>query len=53
LSYATRIVVIAGGRAAVDLAAAEAAKTAEWLSLFSSRLTLSADSGGRAWVSYS
>jgi ABC-type cobalamin/Fe3+-siderophores transport system ATPase subunit len=52
LSYATRIVVIAGGRVAVDLAAAEAAKTAEWLSLFSARLTLSADSGGRAWVSY-
>jgi iron complex transport system ATP-binding protein len=52
LSYATRIVVIAGGRVAVDLAAAKAAKTGDWLSLFSSRLRLSADGSGRAWVSY-
>jgi iron complex transport system ATP-binding protein len=53
LSYATRIVVIAEGRVAVDLTAEEAGRTPAWLSLFSARLTLSADARGRAWVSYS
>jgi iron complex transport system ATP-binding protein len=52
LSYATRIVVIADGRVAVDLTAEEAGGTTTWLSLFSARLTLSSDGRGRAWVSY-
>jgi ABC-type cobalamin/Fe3+-siderophores transport system ATPase subunit len=52
LAYATRLVVLAYGRVAVDLPVEEAARTSEWLALFSSRLTLSTSSNGRAWVSY-
>ena len=53
LSYATRLVVIADGRVALDIPVEDAARSAEWLPLFSSRLTLSLTSSGRPWVSYS
>jgi iron complex transport system ATP-binding protein len=53
LAYATRLIVIAEGRVAIDLPAGEAARRSDWLPLFSNRLTLSATPSGRAWVSYS
>jgi len=53
LSYATRMVVIADGRVALDLPIEDAARSSEWLPLFSSRLTLARTSTGRPWVSYS
>lgn len=53
LTYASRIIVLADGRVAHDVPAADAAADAEWLSLFSPRLTMSRASSGRAWVSYS
>jgi iron complex transport system ATP-binding protein len=53
LTYATRIVVLAEGRVALDLPVEEAVRTDEWLPLFSSRLTLSTTPSGRSWVSYS
>jgi iron complex transport system ATP-binding protein len=53
LTYATRIVVLAQGRVALDVAVEEAARTPHWLPLFSSRLTLSTTASGRPWVSYS
>jgi iron complex transport system ATP-binding protein len=53
LAYATRIVVIAQGGVALDVAVEEAARTPEWLQLFSPRLTLSTTPAGRPWVSYS
>jgi hypothetical protein len=53
LTYATRIVVLADGRVALDVPVAEAARTPDWLPLFSSRLTLSTTPAGRPWVSYS
>jgi ABC-type cobalamin/Fe3+-siderophores transport system ATPase subunit len=53
LAYATRIIVIAQGTVALDVPVEEAARTTDWLSFFSSRLTLSTTPSGRAWVSYS
>jgi iron complex transport system ATP-binding protein len=53
LTYGTRIVVIADGRVARDLPVGDAARTPEWLALFSPRLTLAATASGRPWVSYS
>ncbi len=53
LTYATRIVVIADGRVALDVPVEDAARTPDWLALFSPRLTLSTTPAGRAWVSYS
>jgi ABC-type cobalamin/Fe3+-siderophores transport system ATPase subunit len=53
LTYATRLVVLAEGRVALDLPIADAARTSDWLPLFSSRLTLSTTPSGRSWVSYS
>jgi iron complex transport system ATP-binding protein len=52
LTYATRIIVLAGGRVALDLPVDEAARTTEWLAFFSPRLTLSTTPSGRSWVSY-
>jgi iron complex transport system ATP-binding protein len=52
LAYATRMIVIAEGRVALDLPVAEAARRTDWLPLFSSRLTLSTTPAGRPWVSY-
>jgi ABC-type cobalamin/Fe3+-siderophores transport system ATPase subunit len=52
LAYATRIIVLAQGRVALDRPVAEAARTTDWLALFSPRLTLSTTAGGRSWVSY-
>src|SRR4051812_3392257 len=52
LAYATRIVVIAQGGVALDVPVEDAARTADWLQLFSTRLTLSKTAAGRAWVSY-
>jgi len=52
LAYATRIIVIAGGRVALDVPVEEAARTTGWLSFFSPRLTLSQTPAGRSWVSY-
>jgi iron complex transport system ATP-binding protein len=52
LTYATRIIVIAQGRVALDVPVEEAARTTDWLTLFSPRLTLSTTASGRSWVSY-
>jgi ABC-type cobalamin/Fe3+-siderophores transport system ATPase subunit len=52
LAYATRIIVIAEGRIALDVPVEEAARRTDWLALFSSRLTLSTTPSGRPWVSY-
>jgi iron complex transport system ATP-binding protein len=53
LTYATRIVVLAEGRVAIDRPIEQAAASSDWLSLFSSRLTMATTPSGRAWVSYS
>jgi iron complex transport system ATP-binding protein len=53
LAYATRLIVLADGRVALDASIEEAIRSSEWLSLFSSRLTLTTTAAGRAWVSYS
>lgn len=53
LAYATRIIVLAEGRVALDVPVEEAARTTDWLALFSPRLTLSTTASGRSWVSYS
>ena len=53
LTYATRIIVLAEGRVALDVPVEEAARTPDWLPLFSPRLTLSTTPSGRPWVSYS
>ena len=53
LTYGTRIVVIANGRVARDLPVGDAARTPDWLALFSPRLTLTTTASGRPWVSYS
>ena len=52
LTYATRIIVLAQGRVALDVPVEEAARRPEWLALFSPRLTLSTTASGRSWVSY-
>ena len=52
LTYATRIIVLAEGRVALDVPVEEAARTTEWLALFSPRLTLATMPSGRPWVSY-
>ena len=44
LAYATRLIVIADGRVALDVPVEDAARTPGWLSLFSPRLTMSIDS---------
>jgi len=53
LTYATRIIVLADGRVALDVPVEEAARTPDWLALFSPRLTMATTPSGRAWVSYS
>ncbi len=53
LTYATRLIVLAQGRVALDVPVEEAARAPDWLSLFSPRLTLSTTPSGRPWVSYS
>jgi iron complex transport system ATP-binding protein len=53
LRFATRIIVLADGRVALDIPVDEAARTPDWLTLFSPRLQLSASPSGHAWVSYS
>ena len=53
LAYATRLIVLAEGRVALDAPVEDAIRSTEWLSLFSSRLTLSTTGSGRPWVSYS
>jgi iron complex transport system ATP-binding protein len=53
LAYASRIIVIADRRVALDVPVEDAARNPDWLSLFSSRLTLSTTPSGRPWVSYS
>ena len=52
LAYATRIIVLAQGRVALDVPVEEAARTADWLALFSPHLTLSTTPSGRSWVWY-
>ncbi|MEQ1760114.1 MAG: ABC transporter ATP-binding protein [Vicinamibacterales bacterium] len=52
LAYATRLIVIADGRVAVDLPVEEAAASGDWLAHFSDRLVLSSRPGGRPWVAY-
>jgi iron complex transport system ATP-binding protein len=53
LAYATRLIVLAKGRVALDASIEDAIRSTEWLSLFSTRLTLTRTPSGRAWVSYS
>jgi iron complex transport system ATP-binding protein len=53
LAYATRLIVIADGRVALDVPVEDAARTPGWLALFSPSLTLSIAPSGRPWVSYS
>jgi iron complex transport system ATP-binding protein len=53
LAYATRLIVLADGRVALDAPVNEAVRAPGWLSLFSPRLVLSATAAGRPWVSYS
>jgi iron complex transport system ATP-binding protein len=53
LRFATRIIVLAEGRVAVDLPVAAAAESPAWLELFSSRLVLSSSPTGQPWISYS
>jgi iron complex transport system ATP-binding protein len=53
LTYATRLIVLAHGRVAVDLPVEEAARSSKWLALFSPHLRLSTTPSGRPWVSYS
>lgn len=53
LTYATRIVVLAGGKIAADLPVSEASQSSDWLSLFSAKLRLAETESGRPWVSYS
>jgi iron complex transport system ATP-binding protein len=52
LTYATRIIVLAGGRVVADVPAAEAATSPAWLQHLSTRLELQGTAGGRPWVSY-
>jgi iron complex transport system ATP-binding protein len=53
LTYATRIIVLADGRVALDVPVDDAVRAPDWLALFSPRLTLSTTPSGRPWVSYS
>ena len=53
LTYATRIIVLADLRVALDVPVEEAARTTDWLALFSPRRRLSTTPAGRPWVSYS
>lgn len=53
LTYATRIIVLAQGRVALDVPVEDAVRAPDWLALFSPRLTLSTTPAGRPWVSYS
>ena len=53
LTYATRIIVLAQGRVALDVPVEEAVRAPDWLALFSPRLTLSTTPAGRPWVSCS
>ena len=53
LAFATRIVVIAGGRVEADLSVETAGHDTRWLSSISARLDLTAAPGRRPWVSYS
>jgi iron complex transport system ATP-binding protein len=52
LTFATRIVVLAAGRVAADLAIAEALAQTDWLALFSPRLSITRSESGRPWVHY-
>jgi ABC-type cobalamin/Fe3+-siderophores transport system ATPase subunit len=52
LTYATRIIVLAQGRVALDVPVEEAAGATDWLTLFSPRLAMSTTPSGRPWVSY-
>jgi len=53
LTYATRLIVLAQGRVAIDVPVEEAVRAPGWLALFSPRLSLSMTAAGRPWVSYS
>jgi iron complex transport system ATP-binding protein len=53
LTYGTRLIVLEAGRVAVDQPVEVAARSADWLTHFSSRLALMTTPGGRPWVSYS
>ena len=53
LRYATRLIVLAQGRVALDAPVEEAVRAPNWLTLFSPCLALSTTPSGRPWVSYS
>jgi iron complex transport system ATP-binding protein len=53
LTFCSRIVVLADRRVAFDRSADEAARSSDWLRLFSDRLSLGRTPAGGAWVSFS
>jgi iron complex transport system ATP-binding protein len=52
LAHSTRLLILNGGTLAADFGAEEAASTAEWLPLLSSRLRMTHTPEGRPWVLY-
>jgi iron complex transport system ATP-binding protein len=52
LSFATRLIILAGGTVAADLSIVEATASTDWLRLFSPRLALTTTGTGRPWVAY-
>lgn len=52
LTYCTRLIVLAEGIVAHDIATSEAQDRKDWLALFSSRLNLSNTPAGTPWVWY-
>jgi ABC-type hemin transport system ATPase subunit len=52
LAYATRLVILEGGRVSADLSVEDALRSSDWLALFSARLELTTTASGRAWVAY-
>ena len=50
LAHCTRILVLAEGKVAADIAVREAHSAPEWLKLFSPRLQMGATPAGRPWV---
>ena len=52
LTYCTRLIVLAEGVVAHDVAAPRAQENQEWLTLFSSRLSMGSTPAGTPWIWY-
>jgi iron complex transport system ATP-binding protein len=52
LTYCTRLIVLAEGVVAYDIPTAQAQDRKDWLSLFSSRLSLGNTPAGTPWIWY-